>query len=233
MSDTTNFVDLSQFEEPIAGSDEKVFDPNATGGSFRPVPEDTYVGRLSFASDKVDEQWSVKKDATTGKPQWLHTALRVEILEGDYEGRKVRDGYVSTMVMNDGSTAVNKILHALGQPVTAEEIAQHGAHKAQAIKLNEVLAGEPTVRITTQWQAKFLVEGDNGKKVTVKTHDDKKNKEVDLMLRGANKSSWPKDDKGSPRHEFTLGEAFKDAPAEASKIPAVVDAVINRYAAAV
>lgn len=231
MSEQTNFINLSQFEEPIIQGDTPVFDPAATGGGFRPVPENPkgYLCRLKFVKESPGEQWAAKKDGE--QPLWLYTSLVAEILEGDYEGRKIRDGYVSTMTMNDGSTAVNKVLHALGEPVTAEEVAQFGAHRAQAIKLSKVLAGEPTVKVFVQWTAKWLTEED-GKKVTVKVHDEKKGKYVDLVIRGASKSAWPKDNKGEPKVEFTLRDAFSDAE-EGRDLPATVDAVVSRYAPAV
>lgn len=231
MSDNTNFVDLSQFDEPLAAGDEPIFDPTATQSGPPPIPEskDGYIAILRFAKDKAEEWWTKKEE--NGVAKYLYTNIVAEILTGQYEGRKVRD-FVSTQVNQfDKTTRTNLILQALGNPVTAADVAKMGAHKANASKFQEAILGEPTAKIFVQWQAKFLIEGEGGKKEALTTINEK-GKTVQIQLRGATKSDWPKDAEGNPRTHFTLAEAKPDfAGTDYANIPATVEAAIIRYAA--
>ena len=224
MADTA--VNLAMFNEPFIEG-EVTFDPAATASGPPPIPENKegYPVKITFAEQDLNKQWNRKDE--NGRPKWLYTALVCEVLSGDYEGRKIRDGYVSTMVSPiDHTTAVNRICQALGQGVTADEVAQYGEHISQAKKLTDIVNAGVPAKIFVQWQAKWLVEVDGGKKEALTDDNDKP-----LMIRGASKSNWPKDDKGNPKTTFTLGEAFPEyAEAAEASLPARVDAVVTRYA---
>lgn len=230
---TQNAINLSDFEEPFAEG-EVVFDPNATASGPPPVPENSsgYIGNLHFAKEDVGLalQWEKRIDKG-GNAISLQTALVFEITMGDSEGRKIRQSFVNTEPSKfDQTTEVNKICQALGEGVSAEEVALHGPHKAQAIKLCETLGTMgATIKAIVQWQAKFLVEGESGKKESLRGEDGKV-----IMLKGATKSSWPKDALGNPKSHFTLGEAFpKYADTDYAGVQARVDNVIVRWAPAV
>ena len=96
-------------------------------------------GKPAHFSPKLDKQ---------GKP-YLFTALEASIIDhtGQFDGIRLNDYFVSTMVRRDQSTAVSTILNKLGSP--APRTATHSQYISLLLK---ALAGEPEIGIESAWE---------------------------------------------------------------------------------
>ena len=128
-------------------TEEMDIDTDADPFAFPPPPPDeTYQAKL-IPSGK----WTAypKKDDpdTLG---YLATSIEARLIdEGQpWDNNPVFDNFVSTMIMqSSGTCRIAGILKAVGVPVPART-----SHQELAQLLNDSLAAEPIVKITTQWE---------------------------------------------------------------------------------
>lgn len=203
MSENTNAVTdlakLADWEEEITANPEaNPFIPPTQP----PVPEDTYVCRITFAKPGEGKtRWNTGQKTAEGKTKkWLHTALQVEIIKGEYNTRKTRDGYVSTMLMKNGASKVMGVTKALGGKTVASDTNKGITHKDQAMCLEKVIGDSGAIgQVSLLWEATFYCKiGDT----TINITKDMIKSGGSDRITGCTSSEWPKDDAGNPLTSF-------------------------------
>lgn len=101
--------DLNLFEEPIEG-----FDPAADPfAGPPPIPDGRYRVKVRYASDDPSRRW--EKRTTSSGTSYYKTRIYAEIVDGEFEGRRAYDDFVSTMLLGSSrSSRAAGIARALG-----------------------------------------------------------------------------------------------------------------------
>lgn len=200
------------------------------------VEEGTYLASIKYTEDDPSKRWGARDPKATDKEpgrRWFYTSLSPQIISGKdngekFKGRKIRDGYVSTMVM-DNATKVSRICVALNSPI--ENTPKGKSHEGQVQHFNSLLTkGDAICNIQVAWEATFSVEiqeEDAPEGAKKRYHQFDK-----ARITGTRSQSWPKDESGEPLRQFTKLCRYKD-PDDGTEsdieVPARVQEVITRY----
>ena len=150
-----NYVDINNLEfadEVIEG-----FDPTVNQYDAPPPPKPgLYTAVLSFSSEDPTRRWRTMEYKAEKYPQkagqtYLVTELTGRIVEpgNEFDGRRVRDRFVSTGIFNKPTSAVASLIHLFGR---GDELTS-GISTRDLIQLFEAcLAGEPQVKVRTDWE---------------------------------------------------------------------------------
>ena len=149
------FVSLNDFDPADTGVTEE-FNPNANPFAFAPPTPGRYLVKLSFTEQDPEKRWEVKPYNAAKYPEkaglyYLATRLSGQIAEGDFEGRFVNDGFVSTGIFgNQQTSTIAGILRNAGYDLTG----LNGAtlHKDMAQMFEEYIASEPTCTVRVDWE---------------------------------------------------------------------------------
>lgn len=156
------FLNLADLPSVETSEDRVEVDPNKDAFAAPPPPKDgTHLVRLGYGSDDPEKRWQRRKDKNGN--QYYATKLMAKIIApGEEDDNKVVfDGFVSTM-MRQGTSRVIGVLQALGH-----DVGTITSHLDQVKALDNLLAGEPTCNIETEWEAQFNTgeKDDNGKDI--------------------------------------------------------------------
>lgn len=157
---TSFFADDSESKDPVAvdlndssldfeANLDKVDMEKDQFASMPVIPDGTYMAKL-IHKQQDNAFWHKAKTKKGNKP-YLVTQIEARVIDmaGNFDNWPIFDNQVSTLVMeNSGTNKIVGILKALKVPTA--EIPRDP--KALAQKLTDLLAGEPTVKITTQWE---------------------------------------------------------------------------------
>jgi hypothetical protein len=146
---------------------------------FRPVPIGTYTCNVKMADPDLTTRWTKKTDAE-GRDYYYGKPV-VEIVDGDFAGRKVY-GFLSTMLNDQGGTSAHDVIIAAG---LSHQLAEVETHEDLTALVDEALAEGAKMNVYIDWTASF--RGLDGK-------FDYKD-----AIRGKN---LPKDDDGNTLHAF-------------------------------
>lgn len=179
MSDS--FVDINNLgleEEPLGEG----FDPNAN--SFAgppPLAKGTYVASVAFReadSSKQFQEKEYKTDKGHAPGKYLATKLVATVKSPEtVAGRKIFDDFVSTGIWQDDTSTIASILHVLGLGDEVGRVAREGGgHFALARLFANVIAGEPTLRVSVDWEGRVKQE-DGSYETVYKTMTDFRQRE--------------------------------------------------------
>lgn len=216
---------------------EDVADIDTNQDFTRPlVEEGIYTASINYTQEDASKRWGAREPKSTDKEagrRWFFTSLTAQIISGKdngekFKGRKIRDGYVSTMVM-DNATKVSRICVALNNPI--ENTPKGKSHEGQVKHFNSLLTkGDAICNIQIAWEASFSVEIEDpeapeGAKKQYHQFDK-------ARITGTRSQSWPKDADGEPLRQFTKLLKYVD-PDDGSEseleVNARVQEVITRY----
>lgn len=114
-----------------------------------PAPDGIHRAKLKFQGTGMP--WSAQPDRSdSSKIGYLFCGIEARIIAPDkpYDNNPVFDGYVSTMIMqSSGTCRVAGVVRALGGKIPSRT-----THQGLAKILNDLIAGEPQVRIETRWE---------------------------------------------------------------------------------
>jgi len=138
------------------------FDPTANQyAAPRPPTPGIYLASLDFREEDPEKRFRIMPYNSEKYPAKAGTAyLKTELLGtitevgNEFEGRKVRDRFMSTGIFNKPTSGVASLLLTLGETLQGNE-----GHQELANMLSNILAGEPTVRIRTDWEWQGSKEG--------------------------------------------------------------------------
>jgi hypothetical protein len=160
MSEATGrqFVNINDIE---GETDMEGFDPSANAyAPPPPIEKGDYVGTLTFASDNPEERWEKKfygdkyPEKQARKEFYFVTRLVGTITEGNYEGRKVFDDFMSTGIFNNPTSSVASLLKELGYDL---DNVRKQTELCQL--LEQALAGEPLMSFHVDWKWRGSAEG--------------------------------------------------------------------------
>ena len=148
--ETISMLDLANDEVELLG-----FNPESDANlNLPPVPEGDYYVNLSFLSDDPDKRWKL---GIWGKDEQkvFYTTIVAEVYnspEGMYDGRKVRDNLVSTMVgKSTGTCSLQGVLQCVGgKSVVPPSCRTRGQ---LVVLANEVIGTGATGLVNLDWIA--------------------------------------------------------------------------------
>lgn len=190
MSD--NFIDINNLgleEEPL-GAD---FDPSANAfAGPPPLPKATYVCSVAFREKdpaKLFQEKDYKTDNGHEAGRYLATKVVATVASPtEFAKRKIFDDFVSTGVWGDTSSKISSILHLLGRGDEVIAVVRAGGgHQAIARLFASALAGEPTLRVSVDWEGR-IKEADGSYTTLYKTMTDFRQREdgsYDPVIRNA------------------------------------------------
>lgn len=116
-----------------------------------PVPDSFYEVKLrplKVKDAKGQEAPFAAKQAKNGQV-YAYVAVEGEIIDpsGKYEGRKIRDNFLSTLPSNNGGVPIVRVLKCLGVTLPAKVTA-----KSLIDSLLTALAAEPILTVETVWE---------------------------------------------------------------------------------
>jgi hypothetical protein len=193
------FLNLADLPSAETADDRVDVDP--TKDAFAappPVKDGVHEAKLAYGSDDPEKRWQTRKDKQGNK--YYATKLMAKIIDpgNEDDNKVVFDGFVSTM-MRQGTSRVIGVLHALGY-----DVGTITSHLDQVRALDNLLAGEPTCQIETEWEAQY----DSGEK------DDTTGKTIYKRLKKGMKN-FPSDANGVFQHVLESPVDGSDVTAQA------------------
>lgn len=179
MSEFIDINDLGLEDEPLGEG----FDPSAN--SFAgppPLPKGTYVCSVKIREADPSKQFQ-EKDYRTEKGhaagKYFATKLVSTVLAPEASAkRKIFDDFVSTGIWQDDTSTIASILHVLGRGEEVIRLVQEGGgHRALARLFAMTMAGEPTLRVSVDWQGRVKNEETGNYDTIYKTMTDFRQRE--------------------------------------------------------
>ena len=153
MADDKEFVSMLNVEEDT--SELLGFNPEAdANASIPPFPAGKYFANFSFTEEDPEKRWVKAIWGKGANEQTVYytsiTATLYGTPNGDYDGRQVRDGLISTFVSkHNGTCSVQGLLQCIGV-----EIPPSTKTRSQLLKLfNDSVAAGASGQIETDWEA--------------------------------------------------------------------------------
>lgn len=130
-----------------------------------PVDDGTHRAKLLFKDDSTELK-EIQRGANKGKP-FINMQFSAQVLaEGTKNNNKRVFGRVNTLVFEGKSEMAYIIRMALGDTPEARQYIRELTNYVDLAKaFKQVLSGEPTVRVVTQWVASRKTEDKNGNTV--------------------------------------------------------------------
>ncbi len=157
------FLDLSNLPSVPTEEDRVEVDPSADAfAGMAPVKDGDHSAKLMYGTDDPEKRWQRRKDKNGNTYYATRIQARIIAPGDDDDNKAVFDGFVSTMMRN-GTSRVIGVLGALGYDVSTVS-----SHLDQVKALDNLLAGEPSCGIETEWEAQYdtgNVDSDTGKKI--------------------------------------------------------------------
>ena len=142
-------IDLN---DPRLVSEALTINPDADAYAIQPpLPDGLWRAKLKQIDVKGPKGELVRFKASKDRNGnvYLFTACESSIIDhsGKWDGIKVTDNFVSTMLRRDGSCHISTILQKLGKPLP-----QSVNHKSLMDSFLAAVAGEPEAGIETAWE---------------------------------------------------------------------------------
>ena len=140
---------------------DETFDPSANQyAPLAPPTPGNYLVTLNFRDEDPERRfrtlaYSSKYPAKEGTGYKV-TELLGTIAEvgSEFEGRRLVDGFMSTGIFNKPTSQVASLINTLGGELTGNE-----GHEELCQILEGLVAGEPTVKVKSDWEWKGSKEG--------------------------------------------------------------------------
>jgi hypothetical protein len=145
------FLNLADLPSVDIGEDQVTVNPDADAfAAPAPVKDGDHQAKLMYGTDDPEKRWQRRK-TKDGSGVYYATKIQARIIEpgNEDDNKVVFDGFVSTMMRN-GTSRVIGVLAALGFPIESIH-----SHLDQVRALDNLLIGEPSCGIETEWEAQY------------------------------------------------------------------------------
>lgn len=136
LADETFDANVNQYERPAPPTPGQFFNVRL---AFREQDPEKQFRKIQYNQEKYPEK--------EGKAYLVTELVGTIVDEGsEFQGRVLRDDFVSTGIFNRPTSAVASLLLTLGETLTGSE-----GHEELARMLQNAIASEPVVRVKSDW----------------------------------------------------------------------------------